>query len=123
MGCKSRRQRCEQIRAGEIYWRVRATTPGFHNLKVHVGEEHADRIVNTEGSRGVMTMAYRASDMRILLYPRVAALPPDGPVTSLAIDYPRARGEFAGLSSTSWLFFGMVMVFAFALRRFFDVSF
>ena len=64
-----------------------------------------------------MTMAYRASDMRTLLYPRVAALPSDGPVASLAIDYPRARGEFAGLSSTSWMFFGMVMVFAFALRR------
>jgi hypothetical protein len=44
-------------------------------------------------------------------------------VTTLAIDYPRASGEFAGLSSMSWLFFGMVMVFAFALRRFFDVSF
>ena len=109
--------------SGEIYWRVRATTPGFHNLKIHVGKEHAERIVNAEGSGGVMTMAYRASDMRTLLYPRVAALPSDGPVASLAIDYPRARGEFAGLSSTSWLFFGMVMVFAFALRRFFDVSF
>ena len=70
-----------------------------------------------------MTMAYRASDMRTLLYPRAAALPANGPVTTFAIDYPRARGEFAGLSSTSWLFFGMVMVFAFALRRAFDVSF
>ncbi len=109
--------------SGEIYWRVRAMTPGFHTLKVHVGEEQADRIVNAEGSRGVMTMAYRANDMRTLLYPHVAALPADGPVTSLAIDYPRDRGEFAGLSSTSWLFFGMVMVFAFALRRLFDVSF
>ena len=68
-------------------------------------------------------MAYRASDMRTLLYPRAAALPANGPVTTLAIDYPRASGEFAGLSSMSWLFFGMVMVFAFALRRFFDVSF
>jgi len=68
-------------------------------------------------------MAYRANDMRTLLYPRAAALPANGPVTTFAIDYPRARGEFAGLSSTSWLFFGMVMVFAFALRRAFDVSF
>lgn len=108
---------------GEIYWRVRVVTPGAHDLKLRVGGESADRIVNAEGSGGAMTMAYRASDMRTLLYPRVAALPSDGPVASLAIDYPRARGEFAGLSSTSWLFFGMVMVFAFALRRLFDVSF
>jgi hypothetical protein len=109
--------------SSEIYWRVRVLTPGTHDLKLRVGGESADRIVNAEGSGGAMTMAYRASDMRTLLYPRVAALPSNGPVASLAIDYPRARGEFAGLSSTSWLFFGMVMVFAFALRRLFDVSF
>jgi hypothetical protein len=108
--------------SSEIYWRVHAIAPGAHNLKLRIGSEQADRIVSGEGSPA-MTMAYRANDMRTLLYPRAAALPSDGPVTTLAIDYPRARGEFAGLSSTSWLFFGTVMVFAFALRRFFDVSF
>ena len=108
--------------SSEIYWRVHAITPGPHNLKLHIGAEQADRIVSGEGS-AAMTMAYRANDMRTLLYPRAAALPSSGPLTTLAIDYPRARGEFGGLSSASWLFFGMVMVFAFALRRFFDVSF
>jgi hypothetical protein len=109
--------------SGEIYWRVRAVSPGLHNLKLRVGAEQADRIVNVDGAGGAMTMAYRASDMRTLLYPRAAALPSNGAVSTLAIDYPRARGEFAGLSSTSWLFFAMVMLFAFALRRVFDVSF
>jgi hypothetical protein len=109
--------------SSEIYWRVRALTTGTHDLKLSVGGELADRIVNAEGSGGAMPIAYRANDMRTLLYPSVAPLPADGPVASLAIDYPRARGEFAGLSSTSWLFFGMVMLFAFALRRLFDVSF
>ena len=108
--------------SGEIYWRVHAVSPGPHNLRLRIGSEQADRIVSGEAS-AAMTMAYRASDMRTLLYPRVAALPANGPVTTLAIDYPRARGEFAGLSSTSWLFFGMVLLFAFALRRLFDVSF
>jgi hypothetical protein len=108
--------------SGEIYWRVHALGPGPRNLKLRIGSEQADRVVSGEGSPA-MTMAYRANDMRTLLYPRVAALPANGPVTTLAIDYPRARGEFAGLSSTSWLFFGMVMVFAFALRRLFGVSF
>ncbi len=109
--------------SSEIYWRLRAVTPGTHNLKLRIDGELADHVVNVEGSGGAMPMAYRASDMRTLLYPRVAALPADGPVASLAIDYPRARGEFAGLSSTSWIFFGMVMLSAFALRRLFDVSF
>jgi hypothetical protein len=106
----------------EVYWRVHAVAPGPHNLKLRIGSEQTDRIVSGEGS-AAMTVAYRANDMRTLLYPRAAALPANGPVTTFAIDYPRARGEFAGLSSTSWLFFGMVMVFAFALRRAFDVSF
>jgi hypothetical protein len=106
----------------EIYWRVHAVAPGTHNLKLRIGSEQADRVVSGEASPA-MTMAYRANDVRTLLYPRVTALPPNGAVTSLAIDYPRARGAFAGLSSTSWLFFGMVMVFALALRRLFDVSF
>jgi hypothetical protein len=96
---------------------------GIHDLKLHVAGEQADSIVRADAAGGAMTMAYRANDMRVLLYPRVAALPSGGPVASLAIDYPRARGEFAGLSSTSWIFFGMVMVLAFALRRLFGVSF
>lgn len=108
--------------SGEIYWRVQAVAPGPHNLKLRIGDEQADHVISGEGS-GAMTMAYRASDMRTLLYPRGTALPSNGPVTTLAVDYPRASGEFAGLSSMSWLFFGMVMMFAFALRRFFDVSF
>jgi hypothetical protein len=108
--------------SSEIYWRVHAVAPGPHNLRLRIGSEQADRVVSGEASPA-MTMAYRADDMRTLLYPRAAALPANGPVTKFAIDYPRARGEFAGLSSTSWLFFGAVMVLAFALRRLFDVSF
>jgi hypothetical protein len=109
--------------SSEIYWRIRAVKAGIHDLKLHVAGEQADRVVRADAAAGAMSTAYRANDMRTLLYPLVAALPSGGPVASLAIDYPRARGEFAGLSSTSWLFFGMVMVLAFALRRFFDVSF
>ena len=107
----------------EIYWRIRAVSAGLHDLKLSVGGEQAQRTVKADAAGGAMTMAYRASDIRTLLYPLAASLPSNGPLATVAIDYPRARGEFAGLSSTSWIFFGMVMVFAFALRRLFDVSF
>jgi hypothetical protein len=107
----------------EIYWRIRAVSAGTHALKIHVGNEQADRIVTADVDDGAMTTAYRANDVRTLLDPFATALPSSGPVATLAIDYPRARGEFAGLSSTSWIFCAAVMVFAFALRRFFDVSF
>lgn len=109
--------------SSEIYWRIRAVTAGVHDLKLNIGGEQADRIVSADAAGGAMTMAYRADDIRTLLYPLAGALPSNGPVATLAIDYPRARGEFAGLSSTSWIFFGMVMVFAFALRGLFGVSF
>jgi hypothetical protein len=108
---------------GEIYWRVHAVTPGAYNLRLRVDGEEANRLVRADASSGVMTTAYRASDVRTLLYPRETALPSQGPIAAVAIDYPRARGEWAGLSSASWLFFGLVMLYAFALRRLFNVSF
>ena len=52
---------------------------------------------------------YRASDWTTLLYPQEPPLPTDGPAASLRIDYPRACGEFAGLSCASWIFFGSSM--------------
>jgi hypothetical protein len=108
---------------GEIYWRVHALEAGTYKLNLSVGDQRAQRALRADASSGTMTTSYRASDMRALLYPREMALPSQGSITALAIDYPRARGEFAGLSSMAWLFFGMVMFYGFALRRFFDVSF
>lgn len=108
---------------GEIYWRVHAVVAGAHSLRLRVDSEQAHRLVKADASNGVATTSYRASDVRSLLYPGDTALPSEGPIVAVVIDYPRARGEMAGLSSASWLFFGMVMLYAFALRRVFDVSF
>jgi hypothetical protein len=107
----------------EIYWRVRAMSPGKHSLRLRLDGQQAARVVNVDASSGAMTTAYRANDVRTLLYPLESALPAQGTIAALSIDYPRARGEFAGLSSLTWLFFGLVILYAFALRRFFDVSF
>jgi hypothetical protein len=107
----------------EIYWKVRPAAAGIHRLSLHVGTEETVRALRADSAQGVMNMAYRTSDARTLFYPREAALPAEGRIAAISIDYPRARGEFAGLSSASWLFFGMVMLYAFALRRLFDVSF
>ena len=109
--------------ANEIYWRVRPVEAGVHTLNLKVDGERAQRIVKADAAEGAMTTTYRAGDVRTLLYPLETALPSDGPIASMSIDYPRARGEWAGLSSISWLFFVMVMLYAFALRRLFDVSF
>lgn len=108
---------------GEIYWRVHALASGTHELQLRVDGEQVRRLVKADASNGVMTTSYRASDVRSLFYPRETTLPPDGSIVALIIDYPRARGDVAGLSSASWLFFGVVMLYALALRRTFDVTF
>lgn len=108
---------------GEIYWRLHALASGTHELRLRVDGEQVHRVVKADASSGVMSASYRASDVRSLLYPRETALPPDGSIVALIIDYPRARGDVAGLSSASWLFFGVVILYALALRRVFDVSF
>jgi hypothetical protein len=108
---------------GEVYWRVQALSNGTPSLHLRVNGERTNRVVSVNKSSGVMSTTYRASDARTLLFPREAALPSQGSISSLSIDYPRARAEMAGLSSLSWLFVGLVMVYAFALRRLFDVTF
>jgi hypothetical protein len=109
--------------SGEIYWRVHAVASGTHELQLRLDGELARRLVVADASDAAMSTSYRADDVRSLLYPKNAPLPSEGRIAALVIDYPRARGELAGLSSTSWLFFGMVMLYAFALRGVFDVSF
>jgi hypothetical protein len=108
---------------GEVYWKVQPAAAGIHTLSFRVGRDEARRSVHADSADGVMGMSYRAGDARTLFYPHETALPSEGPISAVSIDYPRARGEFAGLSSISWLFFGMVMLYAFALRRLFGVSF
>lgn len=108
----------------EIAWRLRADAPGAHDILVSLGDERVKKRVQV-GANGVSvaTDLYRPGDWNTLLYPQEPALDAEGAVRALKLTYPRARGEFAGLSSASWIFFGSSIVFGFALRGLFGVTF
>ena len=109
---------------GEVVWRVRGVAPGLHDLRIAVVDDEIHKQVSV-GMNGhwVATDLFRAGDPATLLYPQESPLASDGPAAALQLTYPRAMGEFGGLSTASWIFFGSSMLFGFALRGLVGVTF
>jgi hypothetical protein len=102
----------------ELAWRVRAREWGDHQLALRLGER--DYTKRVQVSRGV----HRRSPLRLepgllngLLYPAEEPLPEDSPVSSIAVGYREASVSVLGWS-LDWMlvFFGLSVLFAFALR-------
>jgi hypothetical protein len=110
--------------ASQVLWRIRAEAPGEHTLRVRAGGgEGAVPVLAGATQAPVAVAVYRATDWRVLGHPTARPLAPDGPVDAIEVGYPRARGEFLGLSSASWLLLGASLVLGFALRGWFGVTF
>ena len=108
----------------QIAWRVGARQPGEYELGIQVGGTQLVKRVVVDGSGPRISPAvYRSNDLNALLYPAETLLASDLPVRAIHLDYPRARSTFLGLSSASWIFFAASMVFGFALRGVFGVTF
>ncbi len=108
----------------EVVWRVRGEQAGVHEIVIAVGDDEIrKRVVVGANGTWVATDLYRASDWGTLLYPQEPALADDGPARALQLSYPRALGEFAGLSTASWILFGSSILFGFALRGVVGVTF
>jgi len=109
---------------GDILWRVRALTPGEHPIEIRVGDSGAAGrvVVGGTGARPVPAF-YRADDWRTLLYPGLPPLENDSIVSAITVSYPRKRAVFAGLSSASWILLGVSLLFGYALRGIFGVTF
>ncbi|MFQ5513632.1 MAG: hypothetical protein ACE5FG_04285 [Myxococcota bacterium] len=110
---------------GEIVWRLRAgSRAGAYRVGILLGNVEVEKQLVVDGTRARVSPAvYRSSDLNVLAYPGEPPLATASPVRAVHIDYPRARGEFAGLSTASWIFFAASMVAGFALRGFFGVTF
>lgn len=109
---------------GEILWRIRAEKPGSHRAAFSVDQQKFEKLVVVGGQQARLAPSvYRASDIRTVGYPAEPALASDQPVASVAITYPRARSEFVGLSSASWLLILFTLIFGFALRGVMGVTF
>jgi hypothetical protein len=107
----------------QVLWRISATEPGRHVIGIRIGDTETSRQVVSGGVGGLWPVAYRGADWRVLGSPAEAAIGDDSGIESTEISYPRARAEFLGLSSASWLLLGFTLVFGFALRGLFGVTF
>jgi hypothetical protein len=109
---------------GEVTWRLRAEAVGAHDVQIVLGDERVAKTIRVGGNGvGVATELYRPGDWNALLYPQEPALDANGTVSALTFSYPRAGGEWLGLSSASWMFFLSSILFGFALRGLFGVTF
>jgi hypothetical protein len=107
---------------GAVLWRLRGDAAGEHIAGITVDGMRVERRIAV-GTGRAMPTAYAADDWRSLGYPSEAPLPAGSAITAVEVEYPRARGEFLGLSSASWLLLGATLVLGFALRGAFRVTF
>ena len=110
--------------SAQILWRIRGDASGEHDAVIRLGnQEIAKRIVVDDPAVRLAPVVYRSGDWRMLGYPAERPFDAESGIVAVELPYERGRGEFAGLSSASWLLFAVTLVLGFALRGFFGVTF
>jgi hypothetical protein len=108
----------------QVLWRVRPDAPGKHEIQLKIGESVARAgIESDQGATALAPVVYQAGDWRELGYPAGQPLASGSSVESVEVAYPRRYGEYLGLSGASWMLLGASLVFGFALRGVFGVTF
>jgi hypothetical protein len=74
------------------------------------------QVVVGEADTRLAPVVYRKGDWRMLGYPAEPPIAAEAGVLAVELPYTRGRGEFAGLSSASWLLVVATLVLGFALR-------
>lgn len=89
--------------AAEVVWRLTATRPGNFSLMVRVGEQAFPKEVVVGGELARLSpRRVRANWLDELLEPGEPALPADGPLQSIEVNYP-ARAVAVGSLQMHWL--------------------
>lgn len=108
----------------EVIWRIAPTAPGNYELQLRIGRESFTKSVRVSDD------VVRRSPLRLeagflnqLLYPAEAPLPGDGALTSISLAYPE-RDVSVLWFDVHWMivYFALSMIFAFALRKRFNVT-
>jgi hypothetical protein len=108
----------------QVIWRIRGETPGQHALVIRSGDlEITKQVVVGESATRLAPVRYRDGDWRMLGYPAERPIEVEAGVLAVELPYPRGRGEFAGLSSATWILMAATLVMGFGLRGFFGVTF
>jgi uncharacterized membrane protein (DUF106 family) len=108
----------------EVIWRLAPAEPGEYDLRVRVGNDVLSKTLRVDG--GVVRRSPLRPDgslLNQLLYPSEPPLPEGGPVTAISIAYVEQDVSVFGWD-LNWmvLYFGLSLVFAFALRKPFGVT-
>ena len=108
----------------EVIWKIAPRAPGEYDLQLRVGREIFSKSLRVSDDVG------RRSPVRLergflnqLLYPAEPALPGDAALTSISVAYPERDISIFGWE-LHWMivYFALTMVFAFALRKRFNVT-
>jgi uncharacterized membrane protein (DUF106 family) len=110
--------------AKEVVWRVSPSRAGRYDLRVKVGSDTYTKSLRAAG--GVVRRSPMRLDTSIVnqfLYPSEPPLPDDAPVAAITVAYPEQDLEVFGWS-LNWMvwYFGLSLIFAFALRKPFGVT-
>lgn len=108
----------------EILWRIRGDKAGIYHAVLKIDNQSVEKkLVVDQGALPLSPTVYRANDIRSVGYPIEPTLDENLSVSEVTVAYPRARAEFAGLSSASWLLVLYTIVLGFLMRGFFGVTF
>lgn len=109
---------------GQLLWRLRMNADGVHKINLQVEDQSLERRIQVgPGTTPLWPQAYSSDDWRVLGSVAEPPLPAGSLVISTEIEYDRARGEFIGLSSASWLMLLFTLILGFLLRGLFGVTF
>ena len=109
----------------EINWRVRASAAGFHELKFVLDGGSFSESVAVERAplTAIVPLRLRSRGLAALGHPGGTALPGGLPVAAVEVAYPADRLSLFGWRM-HWLvaFFGLSVIFGFALKGVFKVE-
>lgn len=110
--------------ARELVWRLSPQDAGDYELRVRVGQDTFTKTLNaTPGVARRSPVRLEQGFVNQLLYPSEAPLPSSGPVSAITVAYPeREIGVFGWRVHWMIVYFALSMIFAFALRKPFNVT-
>lgn len=108
----------------KVMWRLRADAPGAHDVELHIGDSRTSASIESgPGAAVIAPLKYQSGNWRELGYPAAEPLVSGSGLESVEVAYPRRYGEYLGLSGASWILLAASLIFGFALRGLFGVTF
>ena len=102
----------------EIVWRVQSTTAGSQDLQVTIGNQSESKSLQVDGGlKRLSPVRLRDRWWERILVSGEPALPANGPVQSIEVDYPERTIAFAWIEwNWIWLFFLLSLAFGFLFK-------